>query len=45
MGSDRNRVHLIGPEGTETLPEMSKDAVAAVLVARFAALFSRMTAK
>jgi len=45
MGSDRNRVHLIGPEGTETLPEMNKDAVAAVLVARFAALFARMTAK
>ncbi len=45
MGSDRNRVHLIGPEGTETLPEMSKSEVAAALVARFAALFDRLAGK
>lgn len=45
MGSDRNRVHLIGPEGVETLPEMNKSAVATALVARFATLFDRMTGK
>lgn len=37
MGGDRNRVHVIGPEGVETLPEMDKAAVAAALIRRIAA--------
>jgi phosphopantothenoylcysteine decarboxylase / phosphopantothenate---cysteine ligase len=36
MGGDRNLVHLIGPEGVETLPEMMKSAVAVELIARLA---------
>lgn len=38
MGGDRNRVHIIGPNGTESLPEMEKSEVATALIARFAAL-------
>jgi phosphopantothenoylcysteine decarboxylase/phosphopantothenate--cysteine ligase len=37
MGGDRNRVHLVSPEGVETWPEMSKSEVARALVARIAA--------
>ncbi|PST27034.1 bifunctional phosphopantothenoylcysteine decarboxylase/phosphopantothenate--cysteine ligase CoaBC [Mesorhizobium plurifarium] len=37
MGGDRNRVKLIGRDGTEEWPEMSKDDVAAKLAALIAA--------
>ena len=36
MGGSRNRVHIVRASGTETLPEMPKDAVAEALVARIA---------
>lgn len=41
MGGDRNRVHLIGEGGTETLPEMSKAEVAAALIRHFAGALAR----
>lgn len=37
MGGDRNRVHLVSANGVEDWPEMSKEDVAAALVARIAA--------
>jgi len=40
MGGDLNRVHIIGPEGVLTLPEMRKTEVAAALIARFSALIA-----
>lgn len=39
MGGDRNRVHVLGDAGVETLPEMDKGAVADALVQRFAEAF------
>ncbi|OYU48384.1 MAG: bifunctional phosphopantothenoylcysteine decarboxylase/phosphopantothenate synthase [Rhizobiales bacterium PAR1] len=41
MGGDRNRVHILGESGVETLPEMDKGAVADALVQRFAEAFSK----
>ena len=38
MGGDRNRVHLVSPDGVETWPDMDKEAVAAALIARLATL-------
>jgi len=38
MGQAANTVHLVGPDGVESWPTMSKDAVAARLVARLAAM-------
>ncbi|WP_150287439.1 bifunctional phosphopantothenoylcysteine decarboxylase/phosphopantothenate synthase [Rhabdaerophilum calidifontis] len=38
MGGDRNRVHIVTPEGIEDLPDMPKDAVARALIRRFAAM-------
>ncbi len=35
MGGDRNRVHILGEAGVETLPEMDKGAVAEALIRRF----------
>ncbi len=41
MGGDRNRVHLVSPEGVESLPEMGKGEVATALMARFAEALAR----
>ncbi|KAF0228112.1 MAG: phosphopantothenoylcysteine decarboxylase / phosphopantothenate--cysteine [Beijerinckiaceae bacterium] len=41
MGGDRNRVHILGDAGAETLPEMDKAAVARALIARFAVTLAR----
>jgi phosphopantothenoylcysteine decarboxylase/phosphopantothenate--cysteine ligase len=41
MGGDRNRVHLVSPEGVESLPEMGKGEVATALIARFAERLAR----
>ncbi|MCA3598664.1 MAG: bifunctional phosphopantothenoylcysteine decarboxylase/phosphopantothenate--cysteine ligase CoaBC [Methylobacterium sp.] len=41
MGGDRNRVHLVSPEGVESLPEMGKGEVATALIARFAEKLAR----
>ncbi|MCU0820519.1 MAG: bifunctional phosphopantothenoylcysteine decarboxylase/phosphopantothenate--cysteine ligase CoaBC [Beijerinckiaceae bacterium] len=41
MGGDRNRVHLVSPDGVESLPEMSKNEVATALIARFAEVLAR----
>lgn len=41
MGGDRNRVHILGDAGTETLPEMDKAAVARALIGRFAEALAR----
>lgn len=38
MGGDRNSVHLVGPDGVQSWPEMAKDEVARRLVAHFAGL-------
>jgi phosphopantothenoylcysteine decarboxylase/phosphopantothenate--cysteine ligase len=38
MGGLRNTVHLITPEGVESWPEMSKEAVAECLMERLAGL-------
>jgi phosphopantothenoylcysteine decarboxylase / phosphopantothenate---cysteine ligase len=40
MGGDDNRVHLVRSDGVEAWPPQSKDAVAAALVARIAAVLS-----
>ncbi len=40
MGGDRNRVKLIGRDGTEEWPEMGKDDVAAKLAALIVAKLS-----
>jgi phosphopantothenoylcysteine decarboxylase / phosphopantothenate---cysteine ligase len=40
MGQAANTVHLVGPDGVESWPTMGKDAVAARLVQRFAALLA-----
>jgi phosphopantothenoylcysteine decarboxylase/phosphopantothenate--cysteine ligase len=37
MGGHANTVHLVGPDGVESWPAMSKEAVAEALVQRFAA--------
>ncbi len=36
MGGDANTVHIVTAQGTESLPEMSKDAVAKALIERIA---------
>ncbi|PPD16213.1 MAG: bifunctional phosphopantothenoylcysteine decarboxylase/phosphopantothenate--cysteine ligase CoaBC [Methylobacterium sp.] len=41
MGGDRNRVHLVSPEGVESLPDMTKNDVATALIARFADALAR----
>lgn len=41
MGGDRNSVHLVSAQGIDSWPEMSKSEVAARLVERIAARFSR----
>jgi phosphopantothenoylcysteine decarboxylase/phosphopantothenate--cysteine ligase len=41
MGGEINRVHILSASGAESLAEMSKSAVAEVLVARFAALLAK----
>lgn len=41
MGGERNRVHLVSPEGVESLPEMGKGEVAMALIARFAETLAR----
>jgi phosphopantothenoylcysteine decarboxylase / phosphopantothenate---cysteine ligase len=41
MGGNRNRVHLVSPEGIESLPEMAKSAVARTLIAHFAVVLAR----
>jgi phosphopantothenoylcysteine decarboxylase/phosphopantothenate--cysteine ligase len=41
MGGDRNRVHLVSPDGVESLPDMSKGEVATALIARFAEALAR----
>lgn len=38
MGGTNNTVHLVGPEGVDSWPAMSKEAVAGALVERFAAM-------
>jgi phosphopantothenoylcysteine decarboxylase/phosphopantothenate--cysteine ligase len=43
MGGDFNRVHIIGPEGVVTLPELSKTEVATALIARFSVLITGKT--
>lgn len=43
MGGDRNRVHILGEMGVETLPEMDKAEVAEALITRFAAALARMS--
>ena len=40
MGGDRNRVHILGESGVETLPEMDKGAVADALVQRITSAFA-----
>jgi phosphopantothenoylcysteine decarboxylase/phosphopantothenate--cysteine ligase len=40
MGGENNTVHILSNTGVETLPEMSKDKVARVLIDRFAALLT-----
>ncbi len=37
MGGERNIVHILSPAGVESLPEMSKDEVARLLIDRFSA--------
>jgi phosphopantothenoylcysteine decarboxylase / phosphopantothenate---cysteine ligase len=41
MGGEINRVHILSASGAESLAEMSKSAVAELLVARFAALLAK----
>ncbi|MGL5447821.1 MAG: bifunctional phosphopantothenoylcysteine decarboxylase/phosphopantothenate--cysteine ligase CoaBC [Rhabdaerophilum sp.] len=41
MGGERNLVHILSASSTESLPDMSKSAVAEALVVRFAALLSK----
>lgn len=41
MGGDRNRVHLVSPDGVESLPDMTKNDVATALIARFADALAR----
>ena len=40
MGGDRNTVHLVGPKGVESWPDLPKDEVAARLVAHLGKLLS-----
>ncbi len=40
MGGDRNTVHLVGPTGVESWPDLPKDEVAARLVAHLGKLLS-----
>ena len=41
MGGDRNRVHILGADGVETLPEMDKMAVGKALIERFAVVLAQ----
>lgn len=41
MGGDLNRVHLVSPDGVESLPDMTKNDVATALIARFADALAR----
>ena len=41
MGGDRNHVHILSEDGIESLPEMTKSAVARALIDRFAALLQK----
>lgn len=41
MGGERNLVHVLSASGAESLPEMSKSAVAEALITRFAALLAK----
>ena len=41
MGGDRNRVHILTPEGATSLPEMSKQEVARALIAHIAGLMGK----
>jgi phosphopantothenoylcysteine decarboxylase/phosphopantothenate--cysteine ligase len=43
MGGEDNSVHIVGPEGVETWPSMTKRAVAAALVERIAAALGPQT--